>query len=487
MTTSALDAALKRLPQNMVFYDLETSGLSVHYDQIFQIAAIRTDHSFAEPIGVRNQFSFRARRRPSLAPSPAAMLATGLRPDDIATGLPQFDVVFDAAECFRSWCPAVFVGYNSMRFDEPFLRHRLFENLEYPYLTQAAGSCRVDFLRVAHAVAVLAPDALTIPSTEDGMRSFALGRLVRANGVDFCTETAHEALADVKATMALARIIKERAPLAFREALALADKTYAADVLAPGAAVLMLRMIKGVPIVLPIVSLGPSIDDANAIICSDLSVDPGDLVGAADEELLGVDKVWPSPVFAIRINAQPLVWRYDSTCQGAENLRVLVDGQSRDEIMQRAEVISRHPSFKARAKALVSRRFRSRVKSENLEARLYEGFASRMDYRYGRMIHDVIPDLRGPLAAMIADPRLKEHARRAMFETYPSTLDEATRARLDAWRRGRLLGAAEAPWRTVAAARLELAELRKTATPEGAARLAEIAALLDQIEAEARA
>jgi exodeoxyribonuclease-1 len=486
--TIALEKALAGLPKTFAFFDLETSGLSVHYDQIIQIAAIRADNTFAEPVDGRGQFSFRARRRPHITPSPAAMLATGLRPADLETGLPQFDVVFDAAERLRSWGATVFAGFNSLRFDEPFLRHRLFENLEAPYLTQTSGSTRVDFLRVAQAVAVLAPGALRIPVNQDGMRSFALGGLVRANAIAFPEETAHEALADVKATMALARLIRARAPQVLAETLALADKAYAARVLAPGRPVLMLRMVKGVPLVLPIVPLGASPDDANAIICADLSLDSDDLIAATDEELLGVEKAWPAPIFSIRVNAQPLVWRDEPGNPHVDSLRALVDGAlSPDELLRRAERIFTHANFKARAIALESIRFRSRARSPHLEERLYENFATRMDFRYGKSIHDAMPFDRAPLAAFLIDERLREHARRAMHETYPVGLDDVTRARLDRWQRERLLGPSDMPWRTVAAARLEIAELRKTATPDAAIRLNEIAAFLDKIEADARA
>ncbi|MGO8737598.1 exonuclease domain-containing protein [Rhodoblastus sp.] len=132
MQVASCRAAQAHLPSTVVFYDLETSGLDPAFDQILQIAAIKTDADFCESAPSTRQFSYRARLRAHVVPSPAALLTTGLRPIDLEQGMDLADMMFDAHQLFSAWGPAAFIGYNNLRFDEKFLRHGFFANLLPP-------------------------------------------------------------------------------------------------------------------------------------------------------------------------------------------------------------------------------------------------------------------------------------------------------------------------------------------------------------------
>jgi exodeoxyribonuclease I len=74
---------LPELPQTFVFYDTETSGLSKAFDQILQIAAVRTNADMNIVDAAADNFTLRARRLPWIVPSPSAMMVTRLAPSDL--------------------------------------------------------------------------------------------------------------------------------------------------------------------------------------------------------------------------------------------------------------------------------------------------------------------------------------------------------------------------------------------------------------------
>jgi exodeoxyribonuclease-1 len=78
-------------------------------------------------------------------------------------------------------------------------------------------------LDVVRMVYALRPDGIQWPTKEDGTPSFKLEDLARANGL--LHEQAHDALSDVRATIALARLIREKQPRLFDFAFGLHKRT----------------------------------------------------------------------------------------------------------------------------------------------------------------------------------------------------------------------------------------------------------------------
>ena len=77
---------------------------------------------------------------------------------------------------------------------------------------------------MAQAVAIFSPESITLPISIKGRPVFKLGELARANGIDFTEEEAHDALADVRATVKLARLLRERVPAIWEQMLINATK-----------------------------------------------------------------------------------------------------------------------------------------------------------------------------------------------------------------------------------------------------------------------
>src|SRR5258708_411795 len=172
-----------------VFYDTETTGTNTTFDQILQFAGIFTDDDLNEI----DRFEIRCRLMPHVVPAPGALRANRVRPAMLSDpSLPSHhEAICAIAEKLRSWSPAVFIGYNSLNFDETLLRQAFYQNLKPTYLTNTNRNTRADVLRLVQAACVYAPNSIIVPTAESGRPTLRLDALAPANG--FNHANAHDA------------------------------------------------------------------------------------------------------------------------------------------------------------------------------------------------------------------------------------------------------------------------------------------------------
>jgi len=146
---------------SLVFYDTETTGTKTFYDQVLQFAAIQTD----EELNEIDRFEIRCRLLPHVVPAPGAMLVTGVNVSQLTNpSLPShYEMVRAIREKLLSWSPTLFIGWNSIKFDEDLIRQALYKTLHNPYLTNSTGNSRSDAMRILQACSIFAPDALVFP------------------------------------------------------------------------------------------------------------------------------------------------------------------------------------------------------------------------------------------------------------------------------------------------------------------------------------
>ena len=196
--------------KTILWYDLETFGLNPRVDRIAQAAAIRTDLSLnavSEPILLYCRLS------DDYLPNPESCVLTGITPDDVEEkGIREYDFIKRLNDEFL--VPGTIgCGYNSMGFDDECIRSTLYRNLFDPYERENfQGRSRWDIINLVRATRDLRPDGICfdIRNPETGWTSFRLTDLTKENGID--QEGAHDALVDVRATIAIARLIKEKQP-----------------------------------------------------------------------------------------------------------------------------------------------------------------------------------------------------------------------------------------------------------------------------------
>ena len=146
---------------NYIFYDLETSGLSKTFDQIFRFAAIKTDPNLKEI----ERYEISIELRPDVIPSPDALRITRLGIEDILNkGICEFEGLKEIHKIFNQ--PNVItLAYNSITFDNEFLRYGFYRNLLDPYTHQYRnGNFKADVMSMVLIYFLFKKDVLNWPS-----------------------------------------------------------------------------------------------------------------------------------------------------------------------------------------------------------------------------------------------------------------------------------------------------------------------------------
>lgn len=199
------------MTHTFLWHDYETFGANTRSARPAQFAAIRTDadlNPLGEPVMLYCQPAN------DFLPEPEACLITGITPQAcLEKGLPEHKFAAQI-EQLLSFPGTVGVGYNTIRFDDEITRFMFWRSLIDPYAREWQNDCgRWDMLDVVRTAYALRPDGITWPTKPDGKPSFKLTDLTAANGL--AHESAHDALSDVHATIALARLVKTAQPRLF--------------------------------------------------------------------------------------------------------------------------------------------------------------------------------------------------------------------------------------------------------------------------------
>lgn len=193
------------------FYDLETSGLNPRSDRIMQFAGQRTDRNF-QPLGEPQNLLIQL--ADDTLPSPSAVMVTGITPQATRLdGLTEREFCRYFTEEIATPGTTI-LGYNSVRFDDEFIRHLLWRNFYDPYAWQwQDGRSRWDLLDVVRLTRALRPEGIKWPLTPDGHATNRLELLTKLNGISH--EHAHDALADVVALIEVTKLIQQKQPQLF--------------------------------------------------------------------------------------------------------------------------------------------------------------------------------------------------------------------------------------------------------------------------------
>ncbi|KRA74361.1 exonuclease I [Lysobacter sp. Root667] len=473
------------MPASFLFYDLETYGADPRTTRIAQFAAIRTDADLNE---IEEPISLFVRPADDLLPSPTATLITGIAPQDaLRDGMNEaeaFALIFD--EMARP--ETCSLGYNSLRFDDEFVRYGLFRNFYDAYEREwRGGNSRwdlLDVLRLAHA---LRPEGLVWPQREDGATSFRLEHLAHAN--DVRVGDAHEALSDVRALIGLARKLKAAQPKLWDYALRLRDKRYAGSLVDVVGMKPVLHVSQRFPAsrlcsaaVLPI-ARHPRID--SRIIVFDLDQDPDALLRLDADGI--ADRLYtPSAdlpegesriaLKEVHLNRCPALIAWDHLRE-PDFERLKIDPAL---IERRAAVLRAVGPALADKVRRVYGNERERSPSD-ADASLYDGFIGDGDKRLFAQVRTTAPAALASTAFAFRDARLPELLFRYRARNWPQTLSVEERERWDDYRRRRLYQDAGLGEYNFERFRTELAALRQAHADDGP-RLA----LLDRLEAWGR-
>nr|WP_254201217.1 exodeoxyribonuclease I [Lysobacter sp. MMG2] len=467
---------------SFLFYDLETFGSDPRTTRIAQFAAIRTD---AELNQIEEPISVFVRPADDLLPSPGATMVTGISPQHAQReGMSEaaaFALIFE--EMARP--ETCSLGYNSLRFDDEFVRHGLFRNFFDAYEREwRGGNSRwdlLDVLRLAHAIR---PDGIWWPKREDGATSFKLEHLAEANEVRI--GDAHEALSDVRALIGLARKLKTAQPKLWDYALRLRDKRYAASLLDVVAMKPVLHVSQRFPAnrlcaapVLPI-ARHPRID--SRVIVFDLEQDPSALLELGAEGIAerlyvrAVDLPEGESRVALKevhTNRCPALVSWDHL-RAPEFERLCIDPAVIEA--RAAQIREAGPALVEKVRQVFAVE-RERTVSD-VDASLYDGFIGDGDKRLFPQVRTTPPEALGLAEFPFRDARLPELLFRYRARNWPETLTSEEWTRWNDYRRWRLCEESGASEYSFARYAQEIAALRVVHAEDTGKQV-----LLDRLEA----
>lgn len=447
----------------MLFFDYETTGLIPARERPTQFACVRTDmelHIVGKPT------TLFCKPAPDHLPDVGACLATGITPqlcDEV--GLPERQFVHEVLRQLGT-PGTVGTGYNSIAFDDEVTRFMLWRNLLDPYEREWKNGCsRWDVMMAVRAAHALRPDTMDWPRDEDGRVSFALVRLSAANRL--LHESAHDALSDVHATIALARLVRQRQPDLYAHCLALRDKNLALQQMNLEQGAPFLHVGRGAAAsggLRIMLAVAPHPTNRNEVVAWDLAHDPRELLDIDAETLRRrlftraqdrPEGFRPMPLESIAVNQAPALFGDLGILSGARAAEL---GLDLDAAMANAATMARVQAALDVSSLLQVAFARDRMESDP-EAALYAGFLGNADRRTLDRLRTLGPDALAAVKPEFDDPRLAALWLRYKARHYPDTLSARELDRWEEYRFDKLMHGDDGS-RTVAMVRQAVARYR---------------------------
>ena len=451
---------------SIFWYDYETTGINPRCDRAVQVAGIRTDADLNE---IDQPLNLYCQPADDILPHPMACLITGISPsrlEDRGLGEAEFMTRTHAQLAQPGTCGA---GYNSLRFDDEVTRYSLYRNFFDPYAREwQGGNTRWDLIDVVRAAYALRPEGIVWPE-EEGRVTLKLERLTAANGIDH--GQAHDALSDVRATIALARLIRDKQPKLYEWLFNLRTKQRVLDqvrLLQP------MVHISGrfsaarhyVGVVLPL-AWHPK--NRNALIVCDLHYDPQpllDMDAGALRQLLYTRREdlpagqLPIGLKLIHVNRCPVVAPM-KVLRAQDQARLQLD---MSEYQARAARLIEAAQVWQDKLAIIyaSEDF---TPSEDPEQQLYDGFLGERDRQLCERVRLSDPEQLGKDAWPFDDARLPELLFRYRARNFPHTLSEQEQQRWQVFCQQRLTDPVKGAPLTLDGFMKAAQELSRSATP----------------------
>ena len=426
---------------SIFWYDYETTGINPRCDRPLQVAGIRTDEALNE---IGEPLNLYCRPSDDILPHPAACLVTGIDPQRLQEqGLDEgeFMTRVHAALAAPGTCGA---GYNSLRFDDEVTRYSLYRNFFDPYAREwQGGNSRWDLIDLVRTAYALRPEGIEWPQ-EDGRVSLKLERLTQANGIDH--GQAHDALSDVRATIGLARLLRDRQPRLYDFLYRLRSKQRVLDQIRLLQPLLHIsgRSSAARHYLAPVLPLAWHPRNRNALIVCDLQADPSPLLNLDADTLYSrlytrrealAEGELPVPLKLLHINRCPVVAPL-SVLREADRQRLQLDWSMCERNAQLLN--SEQPLWQEKLASIY--REETFVASPDPEQQLYDGLIGDRDRRLCEQVRAAEPDvLADDKNWPFDDARLPELFFRYRARNFPASLSDVESQRWAAFCQQRLL------------------------------------------------
>ena len=429
------------MSQTFFFYDLETSGLNPRQDRIMQFAGQRTTLDL-EPIG--EPYNILVKLNDDTLPSPDALMVTGITPQQTqADGYTEAEFAkLLMSEVFTE--DTIAVGFNSIRFDDEFIRALFWRTFIDPYeWTWRDGRGRWDLLDVVRMTRALRPDGIEWPVV-DGKEVNRLELLTKQNGIDHFK--AHDALSDVEALIAVTKLIKDKQPQLYAHLFAVKDKKKVAQ---------LVNLDDKKPFVYVSGNYDAEFHKAtvafpltagrnNNVIVYDLRYDPTPLLNLSTKELAkSMFASWEErqkegfvklPVKELQYNRAPAVAPVGVLERENGWERISLDLAT---VEKHRDILLSSPAFAENIRSLFEGRPEF-AKEPDAEGQLYDGFVPDIDKLRIEKVRSATVDTLADMHPEFTDERLEPLLLRYKARNYPQSLAEDEAVEWEKWRANRI-------------------------------------------------
>ena len=438
------------MSESLFFYDLETTGLKANQDRIMQFAGQRTDAEFnlvGDPVNII------VKQTPDMLPAPEAVLVTGITPQKtLEEGVTEAEFlnVFHKDICTKG---TTFIGFNSVSFDDEFMRNVNYRNFYDPYEWHwDKGNSRWDILDLTRMTRALRPDGIEWPFNAKGEPANKLELIAEANGL--VHENAHDALSDVLATIAVAKMINEKQPRLLDYQFNNRSKASLKEFFKSNKDFLYTSGTVSKEFMHTTAMTGLAKMDETTVLAYDLRFDPAQFMDMSLEQIVesmrpakdrSVDKL---PIKTIKLNKCPAVAPMAIFKDSGVQERIKLDQETIDKNI--AQLNSDRGNFTSRiitALEIIDKEKQELYKERDLNApaeqQMYSDFIGIFDKTVSSRLRHASPDEIGDFANQFHDQRLRDMVPLYKARNYPKSLTSDEMRAYEDYRREQLLGGGE--------------------------------------------
>ena len=439
---------------NYVFYDFETCSSNISYGQIIEAGAVLVNDNFQE----LDRYEGRCRLSPGIIPEAMALIVNKSSVSMLKnTNLSHYQMIKQMMEKFNKWKNSVFFGYNSIDFDEEFLRRTLFKNLEYPYITVSNGNERGDLLGLARAAHLYYPSCIKTPISDKNNPVFKLEQLAPMNGIKH--DKAHSAIQDTLVTIEIAKILKKNAPNVWKASLMTTNKDKCIQIIKEEKLFCTNFFYGGraVPYVLTYLCQHPW----GYAFCFDLRNDPVYYFNLSSEALKKeIFDVKPKPMRSIKHKKHPIIMN--------ANYGVNFDVYKQlglSKLKERAKLIRENKDFINRVSSILEDDIREKQDLDSqlevyAEESIYKQFPSKEDNAIMPEFHRADWKDKFSVVQKFKDERFQYFGKKILYEENPAVLPQEEYNLIHKEIAARVLSTNKEKWNTIPRTYSEIDTLR---------------------------
>ena len=439
---------------NLVFYDFETCSSNVSYGQIIQAAAVLVNDNFQE----LDRYEGRCKLSPGIIPEAMALIVNKTTPKILKeTNLSHYKMIRQMMEKFNQWKNSIFIGYNSINFDEEFLRRTLFKNLDYPYLTVTNGNERADLFSLTRAAYLYYPGCIKTEISDKNNPVFKLDKLAPINGIQH--NDAHSAISDVLATVEIAKLLSKSAPNVWKASLMTTNKdktlkiiknelTFCTDFFYYG---------KSIPFVLTYVCEHPQ---WGYPMCFDLKSDPKNYFSLSLKDLRKELKKTPKVIRTIKHKKHPIIMNASYGINFDVYKKIGLE-----ELCQRAKLIKENKEFSKKVSEILNEEAMEKHDFDSqeevyAEESIYKKFTTKEDNAIMPSFHKAEWEEKFLVLQKFKDERLRYFGKKILYEESPESLPKDEYRSMHKEISARVLSTNKEKWNTIPRTYAEIDTLR---------------------------